>query len=192
MKETVTRCDWARSKLEQEYHDHEWGRPLHDEKRLFQMLMLEGQQAGLSWSTILNKREALLKAYDGFDPEKLAVYDETKIEELMQNAGIIRNRRKIEAAIHNAKAYFDLVKQHGSLDGFLWRYVDNKPIVNAWEKQEQVPATTVLSDQISKDLKKMGFKFVGSTIIYAYMQSIGMVNDHLVSCICYEKGTFPE
>jgi len=188
MEDYIKRCDWAtRSDLEREYHDHEWGIPEHDDKRLFKMLILEGQQAGLSWATILSKREALCEAFDDFDPAILATYDAQKVESLMKNSRIIRNRLKINAAISNAKAYFGLCEDYGSLDHYLWSYVNGKPIVNAWENMDQLPANTLLSDKISKDLKKRGFKFVGSTIIYAFMQSIGMVNDHLISCAFYKR-----
>lgn len=183
----IKRCDWAnRSAEETEYHDREWGRPEFDDRRLFAMLLLEGQQAGLSWTTILRKREEFYKAYDNFDPSVLIHYDEQKIEELLQNPGIIRNRLKIHSTITNAIAYYEIVKQYGSLHEFLWRYVDYKPIKNHWQSISEVPARTPLSDTISKDMKKLGFKFVGSTIIYAYMQSIGMVNDHLCGCFLHD------
>lgn len=182
------RCHWAtRSELEREYHDREWGVPVHDERRLFKMLCLEGMQAGLSWRTVLTKMDAFCAAFDDFDPEKVTAYDEEKVEALMQNEGIIRNRLKINSVITNARAYKELCGEFGSLDSYLWAYVDGAPIQNAWETQEQIPASTPLSDAISKDLKKRGFKFVGSTIIYAYIQSIGMVNDHLVSCAFYSR-----
>lgn len=185
--ETIKRCDWAnRSALEASYHDKEWGRPEFDDRRLFAMLLLEGQQAGLSWTTILKKREDFYKAYDNFDPSLLIHYDDNKIEELLQNSGIIRNRLKIRAAITNAQAYFKVVEQYGTFHDFLWRYVDYKPIQNHRETLADIPARTPLSDTISKDMQKLGFKFVGSTIIYAYMQSIGMVNDHLTSCFLHD------
>ncbi len=179
----ITRCGWAaREGLEQEYHDEVWGVPVHDDKALFRMLMLEGQQAGLSWSTILRKMDALNDAYDGFDPAILVQYGEAKVAELLGNPGIIRNRLKILAAIGNARAYFALCESHGSLDQFLWAYVDGAPVLNHWESLSQVPASTPLSDRISVDLKKLGFKFVGTTIVYAFLQAVGVVNDHLVSC----------
>ena len=179
----ITRCGWAaREGLEQAYHDTVWGVPVHEDKALFRMLMLEGQQAGLSWSTILKKMDALDKAYDGFDPALLIQYDDEKVAQLMGNPGIIRNRLKIHAAIQNARAYFALIEQYGSLDEFLWGYVDGKPVVNHWERLDQVPASTPLSDRISVDLKKLGFKFVGTTIVYAFLQAVGVVNDHLASC----------
>lgn len=179
------RCGWANpaNPLYLHYHDHEWGIPCHDELCLFEMLNLEGAQAGLSWETVLNKRENYRLAFDFWDARKIANYDDEKVESLMQNAGIIRNRLKILAAISNAKAYLQLLENCGGLDAYLWAYVDGKPIVNSGERI----ITTALSDQISKDLKKRGFKFVGSTIIYAYMQAIGMVNDHAHDCAWREK-----
>ncbi|MDR0881491.1 MAG: DNA-3-methyladenine glycosylase I [Candidatus Adiutrix sp.] len=182
------RCDWANHSLrEQEYHDHQWGVPVHDERELFKMLILEGKQAGLSWSTILLKMETLCAAFDDFDPAVIANYDTRKVERLLQNSGIIRNRLKVNAAIHNAKAYFKLCRSQGSLDRFFWSYVNYQPIVNAWSSMAQVPASTPLSEAISRDLKKFDFKFVGSSIIYAFMQSVGMVNDHLTSCPRYNQ-----
>ena len=169
-----------------DYHDNEWGRPVHDDRKLFEMLILEGAQAGLSWITVLKKRETYREAFDGFDPEKVALYDDAKIEELMANAGIIRNRLKINAAIINAKLFLKIAEKHGSFDKFIWSYVDYAPIVGHWEKFEDMPITTPISDQISKDLKKQGFKFVGTTIIYSFMQAVGMVNDHLTLCCVYE------
>ena len=182
------RCSWAGdTPIYVDYHDNEWGRPTHDDRMLFEMLVLEGAQAGLSWLTILKKREAYREAFDGFDPAKVALYDEAKVEELMANAGIVRNRLKITAAGANAKAFLDVVGEFGSFDAFIWGYVGGEPIVNRRASQADVPATTPLSDRISKDLKKRGFKFVGSTIVYAYMQSIGMVNDHVVDCFAYRE-----
>lgn len=184
----IKRCDWAvKSKLEQEYHDKVWGIPEHDDRKLFKMLIFEGKQAGLSWSTILKKMDTLCEAFDDFDPEVLVTYDDTKIESLLQNDGVIKNRLKVNAVVNNAKAYFKLCEEFGSLDNYLWKFVDNKPIINAWTKIEDVPANTPLSDAISKDLKKRGFKFVGTTIIYSFMQAVGMVNDHLVSCAFYKQ-----
>lgn len=181
-----TRCPWVPDiPIYQDYHDKEWGRPVHNDNKLFEMLILEGMQAGLTWLTVLRKREAFREAFDHFDPKKIALYDEGKIEELMQNEGIIRNRLKIKAAITNAKAFLEVVKQHGSFEKFIWGYVDFTPIVNNPVTMEDIPATTPLSDQISRDLKKLGFKFVGSTIIYAFMQATGMVNDHFVECFVY-------
>jgi DNA-3-methyladenine glycosylase I len=170
-----------------DYHDNEWGRPVHDDVKLFEMLILEGMQAGLTWLTVLNKREAFREAFDGFDPYKVALYDEVKIEELMANEKIIRNRLKIKVAVNNAKLYLRVIEEYGSFDQFIWRYVDYAPIIGRWEKIEDAPVSTPISDQISKDLKKMGFKFVGSTIIYAFMQATGMVNDHITKCFAYEE-----
>ena len=188
MANEIIRCEWAaHDEWNREYHDREWWIPVHNDKTLFQMLILEGMQAGLSWITILKKREAFTKAFDDFDPSIIRNYGEEKVEELMQNTGIIRNRLKINAAITNANAYFSLCEKYGSLDHFLWSYVDGKPIKNAWKTMDEIPASTPLAEKISKDLKGMGFKFVGPTILYAYMQSIGMVNDHLTTCFCYER-----
>jgi DNA-3-methyladenine glycosylase I len=184
----IKRCDWAvKSELEQEYHDKVWGIPVHDDRKLFKMLILEGKQAGLSWSTILKKMDTLCEAFDDFDPAILVTYDDAKIESLLQNNGVIKNKLKVNAVVNNAKAYFKLCEEFGSLDNYLWKFVDNKPIVNAWTKIEDVPANTSISDAISKDLKKRGFKFVGTTIIYSFMQAVGMVNDHLVSCAFYKR-----
>lgn len=188
MEDNIIRCPWAqRSKLEQEYHDKHWGVPVHDDRTLFKMLILEGKQAGLSWSTILAKMDTLCEAFDDFDPAILITYDDAKLEELLQCEGIIRNRQKVAAVVNNAKAYFGLCEEWGSLDRYLWYYVNNQPIINAWATIAEVPASTPISDAISKDLKKRGFKFVGSTTIYALMQSIGMVNDHLTSCAFYHR-----
>ena len=183
-----TRCSWCGdSPIYIDYHDNEWGRPLHDDRKLFEFLVLEGAQAGLSWITILKKREAYRLAFDSFDPNIVASYDETKVDKLMQNEGIVRNRLKINAAITNAKLFLEVHKQYGSFDKFIWQYVDNKPIVGYFNKIEDIPATTEVSDKMSKDLKKLGFKFVGSTIMYAFMQATGMVNDHFTDCFVYEK-----
>lgn len=188
MQKNVTRCSWTGAdELYQKYHDNEWGKPLHDDNKLFEMLILEGMQAGLSWITILRKRENFRKAFDNFNIDKILKYNDKKIETLMQDAGIIRNRLKIQSVIVNAKAFLDVQKEYGSFDTFLWSYVDNKPIQNCFHTIQEVPAKTDLSDKISKDLKKRGFKFVGSTIVYAYMQSIGMVNDHTTDCFLYQK-----
>lgn len=185
---TKIRCAWAGdTPIYTDYHDNEWGQPVHDDKQLFEMLILETMQAGLSWITVLKKREAYRAAFDGFDPHKIALYNDKKIEELMSNEGIIRNRLKINSAISNAKLFLEIQKNYGSFDKFIWSYVNNTPIIGHWEKIEDLPATTPLSDQISKDLKKMGFKFVGSTIIYAFMQAIGMVNDHFTECFVYKE-----
>ena len=181
-------CAWVENIPEFiEYHDKEWGRPVHDDRKLFEMLILEGAQAGLSWITVLKKRENYRKAFDGFDPLIISRYDDDKIEELMQNEGIIRNRLKINGAITNAKLFLEVQNEYGSFDKFIWGYVDGTPIIGNPQKLEDIPATTPISDKISKDMKKMGFKFVGSTIIYAYMQAIGMVNDHVVDCPVYHE-----
>lgn len=180
--EEKKRCAWATTDLYKEYHDKEWGIPVHDDRKLFEMLILEGMQAGLSWLTVLRKRTAFREAFDNFDYEKVAKYDGSKVGELMQNAGIIRNRRKIESTITNAQHFIQIREECGSFDNFIWSYVDGKPIRNHFWNEAEVPASTELSDQISKDLKKRGFKFVGSTIIYSYMQAIGMVNDHVEGC----------
>ena len=184
------RCAWAGDlPIYIDYHDNEWGRPEHDDNKLFEMLILEGMQAGLSWITVLKKREAFREAFDHFDPQKVASYDEAKIQALLENEGIIRNRLKVNAAVTNAKAFLEVQEAYGSFDNFIWAYVKYTPIQNHFENMEDVPATTPLSDQISKDLKKMGFTFVGSTIIYAFMQAIGMVNDHMTDCFMYQKET---
>ena len=184
----IKRCDWANTgELEKNYHDMEWGRPLHDERKLFELLLLEGQQAGLSWSTILKKRETMREAFDQFNPSVIMTYGEKKTEELMNNPGIIRNRLKIKSVIENSKAYFKLVEKHTSLDHFLWSTIDYQPIKNHWSAPSEVPCSTPLSEKISADLKKLGFKFVGPTITYALMQSTGMVNDHLTSCYLYNQ-----
>jgi len=180
------RCEWAsKNEIMCKYHDEEWGKPLHDDQKLFEFLILEGMQAGLSWLTILRKREAFRLAYEDFDVLKVSLFDEKKIEELMQNEGIIRNRLKIVASVNNAKRFLEVVDEFGSFDNYIWKFVDYKPIVNRWEKLPEIPAKTELSDLISKDLLKRGFKFVGSTIVYSHMQATGMVNDHLVSCSCH-------
>lgn len=181
--EQLRRCEWAGpDQIYIDYHDNEWGRPLHDDAKLFEMLILEGMQAGLAWITVLKKREAFREAFDGFDPHKVALYDDAKIEELMGNKGIIRHRGKISAAIGNAKAFLAIQKEYGSFDRFIWEYVGHSPIINTANSLAELPTSTPLSDQISRDLKKRGFKFVGSTIIYSFMQAVGMVNDHMVWC----------
>ena len=182
------RCGWVGGIPEfVEYHDKEWGQPVHDDHKLFEMLILEGMQAGLSWLTVLKKREAFRQAFDGFDPHKVMLYDNTKIEELMADQGIIRNRLKINSAVINARLFLEVAEKYGSFDKFIWGYVDYTPIINRPKKTEDIPATTPLSDKISKDLKKMGFKFVGSTIIYAFMQATGMVDDHAKDCFICES-----
>jgi len=182
------RCPWAEDiPIYIDYHDNEWGRPLHDDKKLFEFLILEGMQAGLSWLTILKKRETFREAFDNFDPAKVVLYNDEKKAELLLNEGIIRNRLKVNAAVINAGLFLEIQAKYGSFDKFIWSYVDYKPIKNNFISMDEIPASTPLSDKISKDLKKMGFKFVGSTIIYAFMQATGMVNDHLISCFCYEE-----
>lgn len=182
------RCAWAqKNELMAKYHDEEWGVPLHNDQKLFEFLILEGMQAGLSWQTILNKREAFRKAYDDFDVKKVAQYNKEKVDELMADAGIIRNKLKIEASINNARQFLKVMDEFGSFDQYIWRFVNHQPIINNWEKLSDLPAKTALSDRISNDLKKRGFKFVGSTVVYAHMQATGMVNDHLISCPCHPQ-----
>ncbi len=184
----IHRCEWANaSPAEAKYHDEEWGVPLHDDQRLFEFLILEGAQAGLSWSTILNKREAYRKAFDYFDIKKVANYTPAKIEALLQDKGIVRNKLKINAAVNNAQCVLDVQAEHGSFDAYIWSFVNGKPIKNQWHRQVEVPANTPESDKMSKSLKQKGFKFVGSTICYAYMQATGMVNDHLTSCFRHHE-----
>jgi len=183
------RCCWAEnaSPIDIQYHDEEWGVPVYDDLVLFEFLVLEGMQAGLSWSTILRRRQTMKRAFDNYDLDAIIQYDEKKIATLLQDTGIIRNRLKINAVITNAKLFLEIQKEFGSFATYLWGFVDYKPIVNHWLSKEEVPITTTLSDTISKDLKKRGFKFVGSTIIYAYLQAVGVVSDHEVSCFCYTK-----
>lgn len=183
-----TGCTWVtNSPLYQDYHDHEWGVPVHDDRVLFEMLNLEGAQAGLSWITILNKRENYRRAFDAFDPEKIVRYSDKRIAKILQDPGIVRNRLKVHAVVTNAKAYLALRDEGRTLDQYLWQYVDGKPIVNQWKNTQEVPAKTDLSDHISKDLKKRGFKFIGSTICYAFMQAVGMVNDHTTDCFRWKE-----
>ena len=182
------RCYWVTdSKRYQDYHDFEWGVPVYEDKILFEFLILETFQAGLSWITILNKRENFSKAFDNFDVRKIANYSDSKFNSLLQDKGIIRNKLKIKSAINNAQLFINIQTEFGSFSKFIWSYVNNKPVNNHFKDKEEVPATTPLSDKISKDLKKRGFKFVGSTVIYAYMQAIGMVNDHTKECFCYNQ-----
>lgn len=183
------RCEWAnKTEIYSKYHDEEWGKPLHDDQKLFEFLILEGMQAGLSWITILKKREAFRKAFENFDVRKVSRFDQSKIDELMNNPEIIRNKLKIEASINNANRFLAIVEEFGSFDTYMWKFVDFKPVVNNWTQLSDIPARTELSDRISADLKRRGFKFVGSTIIYSHMQATGMVNDHLVSCFCHPDG----
>ena len=187
MKEKI-RCPWVGDiPIFKDYHDNEWGRPVHDDCKLFEMLVLESMQAGLSWLTVLKKREAFREAFDGFDPKKIALYDEAKFTELMLNEKLIRNRLKINATIENAKSFLRIQEKYGSFDRMIWEYVDYTPIVRHPKGMEDLPASTPLSDRISKDLKKLGFKFLGSTTIYAFMQATGMVIDHTTSCFLYEE-----
>lgn len=184
----LIRCEWClKDDLYLRYHDQEWGVPVHDEQKLFEFLLLEGAQAGLSWLTVLRKREAYLKAFDGFDPHKIALYGQDKILELLNNNGIIRNRLKIEAAVKNAQAFLKLQDQLGSFDRYIWNFVDGHTIQNRFSVLKEIPAETEISRIISKDMKKRGFTFVGPTIIYAQMQATGMVNDHLISCYRYQE-----
>ena len=178
----MQRCGWATNDLLVAYHDAEWGVPLHDDRRLFEFLILEGAQAGLSWDTVLRKRENYRVAFDDFDAEKIARYDESKLNELLLNEGIIRNRLKIASAVSNTKSYLKIEDEFGSFDSYIWQFVDGKPIVNHWKSLSEVPAKTFVSDAMSKDLKRRGFNFVGSTIMYAFMQACGLVNDHLTNC----------
>ncbi|MDP8033318.1 DNA-3-methyladenine glycosylase I [Pasteurella atlantica] len=183
---TKRRCSWVNldNSLSVQYHDTEWGKPEFDDRKLFEMLILEGAQAGLSWNTILNKRENYRIAFDHFNPQKIAKYDEKKIAELLQNSGIVRNKLKINSVVKNAKIFLDIQQEFGSFSNYIWAFVKNKPIKNHIQDYAQTPAMTPLSDKISKDLKKRGMSFVGSTIIYAFMQAVGMVNDHQTDCFC--------
>lgn len=183
-KSDPVRCSWASGELMIRYHDEEWGVPAHDDRLLFEFLILEGAQAGLSWSTILNKRENYRRAFDGFDPARIAQYDRRKIKQLLSDAGIVRNRLKIASAVENAKAFLRVQQEFGSFDRYIWQFVGGRPRVNPW-KIRKLPARTAESDAMSKDLKRRGFKFVGSTICYAFMQAVGMVNDHAAYCFRY-------
>jgi len=179
----MKRCNWCKEDpLYVKYHDEEWGVPVHDDKTLFEFLVLEGAQAGLSWITILRKREGYKKAYDDFDFQKVALYDEAKIEELLLNPGIVRNKLKVRSSINNARLFMDVQKEFGSFDSYIWGFTDNLQVKNNWEDISQMPVTSELSDKVSKDLKKRGFKFTGSTIMYSYLQAVGIINDHMVWC----------
>ena len=185
---TVKRCAWALSSQQYlEYHDKEWGVPVHDDRKLFEMLILEGVQAGLSWSLILKKRAGYLKALDGFDANKIARYDERKVQELLANPEIVRNRLKVQAAIRNAQAFLQVQSDFASFDAFIWQFVDGRPQQHAWQSLQEVPASTGESDAMSKELKRRGFTFVGTTICYAFMQAVGMVNDHIVDCFRWQE-----
>lgn len=184
----MNRCDWCGdNELYVKYHDEEWGVPVHDDRKHFEFLVLESAQAGLNWLTILKKRENYRRAYDGFDYIKIAQYDENKIEELMQDKGIIRNRLKIKASINNARCFIDIQKEFGSFDNYIWSFTGNKPLVNHWQDISQVPASSVLSDQVSKDLKKRGFKFLGTIIVYSHLQATGVINDHITTCFRHDE-----
>ncbi|NOY70893.1 MAG: DNA-3-methyladenine glycosylase I [Gammaproteobacteria bacterium] len=186
----MQRCDWVNSNplaLETKHHDKEWGVPVHDDRLLFEMLILESAQSGLSWATILKKRKGYLDAFDNFDARKIAKYTDKKIELLLQNKGIVRHKLKIIATIENARKFLGIQKEYGSFDTYIWSFVDGKPVKNSWHKLSDVPTSTPTSEMMSKALKKRGFKFVGPTTCYAYMQAVGMVNDHLVSCFRYPE-----
>jgi DNA-3-methyladenine glycosylase I len=186
---SLPRCDWCRNTFDEyiHYHDHEWGVPVYDDLLHFEFLILESAQAGLSWSTVLKRRQGYRKSFAGFDPGKVARFDETKINSLLNDVGIIRNRQKIYSSINNAKQFIKIQEEFGSFNHYIWRFVNGEPIVNAWKTKKQVPATSQVSDQLSKDLKERGFTFIGSTIIYAHMQATGLVNDHLVGCFRYKE-----
>jgi len=184
------RCSWCENTFPEyvRYHDEEWGVPVRDDDiKQFEFLILEGAQAGLSWSTILKRREGYRNAFAGFDPEEVAQYDEDKIQELLQNPAIIRNQLKVRAAVNNAIRFLEVQREFGSFNEYIWRFVDGTPIINSWKRMGEIPATSNVSDKLSKDLKQRGFKFVGSTIVYAHMQAVGMVNDHVVDCFRYEE-----
>lgn len=183
------RCQWAANGGPNyiAYHDNEWGVPMHDDRKLFEFLVLEGAQAGLSWSTILNKREGYRKAFAGFDPQKVARFTPARIQKLLLDSGIVRNRLKVESAVTNARAFLAVQKEFGSFDAYIWQFTGGTPIQNAWKSMKQVPASTRVSDAMSKDLKKRGFRFVGSTIMYAHMQATGMVNDHTIDCFRWKE-----
>ncbi len=183
----MQRCNWAKNDLAIHYHDKEWGVPVHDDRRLFEFLILEGAQAGLNWDTILRKRENYRAAFDNFDAEKIAEYDEAKCAELLQNEGIIRNRLKIASTVRNARAFLEIQKEFGSFDKYVWNFVGGKPVKNRRKNLSEIPAKTEISDALGKDLKKRGFNFVGSTIMYAFMQACGLVNDHLTNCFRYKE-----
>lgn len=182
------RCPWAIGELYTAYHDFEWGRPVHDDQKLFEMLVLEGAQAGLSWITVLKKREAYRQAFAGFDPQKVARFNDAKVARLLENPGLIRNQLKIRSAITNARAFLKVQREFTSFDRYIWQFVRYQPVQNHFKRLQDIPAKTSISDAMSKDLKKRGFSFVGSTICYAFMQAVGMVNDHVKECFCYSVG----
>jgi DNA-3-methyladenine glycosylase I len=186
-KASVTRCRWAKNALNIPYHDEEWGVPLHDDQKLFELLILEGAQAGLSWDTVLQKRARYRKVFDGFDAKKIARYDKKKVRQLLADPGIIRNRLKIDSTISNARSFLKIQEEFGTFDAYIWRFVGARPKQNAWKTHKKVPPRTAESDAMSKDLKSRGFRFVGSTICYAFMQATGMVNDHVVNCFRYDE-----
>lgn len=185
----MNRCPWSEQngELYIKYHDEEWGVPVHDDIKHFEFLILEINQAGLSWKTVLTKRDNYRKAYDNFDPGTVAKYDEENVTQLLNNVGIIRNRRKIEASIQNARRFLDIQREFGSFDRYIWAFVDNKPVVNSWKYDQDIPSKTILSDTVSNDLKRRGLKFIGSTIIYAHLQATGIVNDHIIDCFRYKQ-----
>jgi DNA-3-methyladenine glycosylase I len=182
---TLRRCAWPSTELSIRYHDEEWGAPVHDDRALFEFLILEGAQAGLSWETILSKRENYRAAFDGFDAKRVAGYDRRKLAQLLKNPGIVRNRLKIASAVQNARALLHVQEEYGTFDRYIWQFVDGRPQINSWKSNDRLPAVTAQSDAMSKALKKRGFNFVGSTICYAFMQAVGMVNDHVVTCFRY-------
>lgn len=188
LDDSLHRCSWAgEDPLYQAYHDDEWGVPVHDDRVLYEFLLLEGAQAGLSWITILRKRENYRRLFDGFDPERIARYGETKIAALLEDAGIVRNRLKVRSAVSNAQAFLAVQEELGSFDAYVWNFVNGQPIKNTWKTMSEVPASTVESDRMSKELKRRGFRFVGTTICYAYMQAVGMVDDHVTSCFRHQQ-----
>lgn len=178
----LQRCEWPKNELAIAYHDEEWGFPVHDDSGLFEFLTLEGAQAGLSWDTILRKRDRYRHVFAGFDPRRVARFTDARCERILQDPGIVRNRAKVFGAIANARAFLDVQNAYGSFDAYVWRFVDGKPVRNRWRRGEQIPASTPLSDALSKDLRKRGFSFVGTTICYSFMQAVGMIDDHLVTC----------
>jgi DNA-3-methyladenine glycosylase I len=184
---TIVRCGWAKTPLGVAYHDEEWGVPVHNDHVLFEFLTLEGAQAGLSWETILRKRQAYRRAFDGFDPARIARFTASRVERLLQNPGIVRNRLKVESTVQNAKAFLAIQREFGSFDAYVWKFVEGSPRVNRWRRLEEIPSRTAESDALSRDLLKRDFKFVGSTICYAFMQAVGLVNDHAVTCFRYKQ-----
>jgi DNA-3-methyladenine glycosylase I len=189
MSENKLRCPWVENTFDEyvKYHDEEWGKPVHDDRIHFEFITLEGAQAGLSWSTILKRRDGYSRLFEGFDAEKVSRFSDEKVTELAANPAIVRHRKKVESAVTNAQAFLQIQEQYGSFDNYIWDYVDGEPLINHFKKMEEVPAETELSGQIAKDLKKHGFTFVGSTIIYAYMQACGLVNDHLTTCYRHKE-----